>query len=200
MVIAATLSSLLHSACIQASNGDHAEPTSAIFAQDAPYELHAPQDFRHLVWMVHEDLLDREDTPFARIAARYLYLSTNQDALSLIGGGELYHGTPNVPPILNDHELDAFLHSLGILTSVQFTTASEGASVFYQALSSDSSICAPELTNTGLTTIPIGLYKVWTEREGKVSSRKDIVFRLVAEQPPPVELVELATPRDSDTQ
>ena len=76
----------------------------------------------------------------------------------------------------------AYVLALTKLTSsVTFATDEEGATIKYRHISRPGDVQTYDPTHKAKATIPVGLYYVWTEREGKATSPTDAWFQIIRE-------------------
>jgi len=73
------------------------------------------------------------------------------------------------------------LANTGLTSSVNFETDQEGATVKYRLIGDSQATTTNRPTKHAKATVPIGLYHVWTERDGKATSPKDAWFQIIRE-------------------
>ncbi len=69
-----------------------------------------------------------------------------------------------------------------LTSSVTFVTDEKGATVKVRLMGQATAFSTDDPTNGAKATVPIGLYYVWTERDGKATSPTDAWFQIVREQ------------------
>ncbi|MHC4137400.1 MAG: PstS family phosphate ABC transporter substrate-binding protein [Planctomycetota bacterium] len=73
------------------------------------------------------------------------------------------------------------LTNTGLTSSVTFATDQEGATVKYRLIGNPKATPTDRPTKHAEATVPIGLYHVWTERDGKATSPRDAWFQIIQE-------------------
>ena len=79
------------------------------------------------------------------------------------------------------HVSERLLHS-GCTSTVDFRTSKSGALIHYVPIGRRKVTTGLVPTNETNETLPIGIYHVWTERAGKVTSEKANIFRILRSQ------------------
>ncbi len=105
------------------------------------------------------------------------------------GGSELFEGAPDrVREALiavsgsraHNEDLMALLadelRALGHRSEVSFKTARPGAFVKYRFISEEHATTFPDDTDTTPRLMPFGIYYIWTERQGVVTSPRDAQY------------------------
>ena len=87
--------------------------------------------------------------------------------------------------------LSAALSQTTLQSHVTVRTQKSGARVWYRLIGRDTPTPFNQLTNDTADDVSIGLYYIWAERDGKATSSKEIVFRIIQKKVP-VDLVEVA--------
>jgi hypothetical protein len=85
--------------------------------------------------------------------------------------------------------LSADLGETSLQSHVTVHTKTPGARVYYRLIGKETNTPFNQLTNDAADDITIGLYYIWAERDGKPTSSKEIIFRVIKEQAT-VDLVE----------
>jgi hypothetical protein len=86
--------------------------------------------------------------------------------------------------------LSLTLSQTSLQSHVTIRTQTPGARVWYRLIGRDTSVPFNQITNDTAEDLSIGLYYVWAERNGKATSSKDIVFRIIQKNVP-IDLVEV---------
>lgn len=73
------------------------------------------------------------------------------------------------------------LANTGLTSSVTFATDQAGATVKYRLIGDPKPASTDRPTKHAKATVPIGLYHVWTERDGRATSPKDAWFQIIRE-------------------
>lgn len=79
-------------------------------------------------------------------------------------------------------QLNEGLSGTSLFSQVRVRTKAPGARVWYALVGSGSAHPFSQLTNDSDDKLPIGIYFVWSERAGKVTSSKLIPFRIIEAQ------------------
>src|SRR5262249_15978898 len=86
--------------------------------------------------------------------------------------------------------LSTALSQTSLQSHVSVRTQKPGARVWYSLIGRDKPTPFNQLTNDTADDMPIGLYYIWAERDGKPTSSKEIVFRIIQKKVP-VDVVEV---------
>ena len=87
--------------------------------------------------------------------------------------------------------LSISLSETSLQSHVTVRTQRSGARVWYRLIGRDISLPFNQITNnTEGEDLSIGLYYVWAERDGKATSSKEIIFRIIQTKVP-IDLVEV---------
>jgi hypothetical protein len=76
-------------------------------------------------------------------------------------------------------KLNTGLAETALSSHVKVRTPRPGARVWYTLVGSGGKHPFNQLTNNSEDDLPIGIYFIWSEREGKVTSSKQIPFRII---------------------
>jgi len=79
-------------------------------------------------------------------------------------------------------DLAKLLAGTGLTSSVTFEIKGKGARVRYYPVGHSGITPTVEATKDAKVTVPIGLYHVWTERDGTATSPKEAWFQVIREQ------------------
>jgi hypothetical protein len=85
--------------------------------------------------------------------------------------------------------LSVDLSETSLQSHVTVRTKAPGARVWYRLIGGETDSPFNQLTNDTADDITIGLYYIWAERDGKPTSSKQLIFRVIKEQVP-IDLVE----------
>lgn len=78
--------------------------------------------------------------------------------------------------------LSVDLSETSLQSHVIVRTQTPGARIWYRLIGGETVSPFNQLTNNTADDITIGLYYIWAERDGKPTSSKEIIFRVIKEQ------------------
>jgi phosphate transport system substrate-binding protein len=79
-------------------------------------------------------------------------------------------------------QLERMLARTGLTSSVTFATDKKGATMKFRSVGQPTAVLSDNLPSGTKVTVPVGLYYVWTERNGKPTSPTDALFPVVREE------------------
>jgi hypothetical protein len=95
-------------------------------------------------------------------------------------------------------DITAAAQHVGAVSTVSFHTPSSGATVKYETLGQfhrhETATTVAQLTNDATAVMPLGIYVIWSERNGVPTSPViDVQYRIVTPAPLPINLAEHVT-------
>jgi phosphate transport system substrate-binding protein len=81
-------------------------------------------------------------------------------------------------------DLTNALFRTGLTSAVTFATPEKGATIRCRYFGQPKAVLTIDITKGAEATVPIGLYSIWTERDGKATSPTDAWFPVIREKEP----------------
>jgi hypothetical protein len=128
---------------------------------------------------VYQELKERGLDPLSAASPSEIR-SAFIDYHAALGDSLTLLGSPGA--VSSAEELSAKLSATALRSQVRIRTTMAGARVLFRLIGRSATQRMPQLTNDAFEDMPIGLYQIWSERNGIATSSTSDVFRIIRRQ------------------